>query len=305
MTDGKTRSQKLGRGLSVLLGGAVGADADAEGATGAERAPRELPIEFLRPSRFQPRRIFADEEMDGLAESVKERGILQPILVRRDPDNPDRYEIVAGERRWRAAQRAHLHEVPVIVREVSDDGMLEVALVENVQRLDLGPLEEAGGYRRLIDEFAHTQDELARIVGKSRSHIANILRLLNLPDRVRQMVDGGQLTAGHARALLNAMDPEKLALEAVRRRLSVRQTERLVRRERSAAPGVPRSFAKHPDTLAAERGLADHLGLKVTITSDGEGGALTIRYTNLEQLDDLIGRLRYPPLPGRPPGRPV
>ena len=297
MTDGKPRSQKLGRGLSVLLGGAADGDADA----GTGRAPRELPIEFLRPSRFQPRRIFVDEEMDGLAESVKERGILQPILVRRDPDNPDRYEIVAGERRWRAAQRAHLHEVPVIVKEVSDDGMLEVALVENVQRRDLGPLEEAEGYRRLIDEFAHTQDELARIVGKSRSHIANILRLLNLPDKVRQMVDGGALTAGHARALLNAMDPEKLALEAVRRGLNVRQIERLVRREKSAAPRIPKPFAKDADTVALERGLSNLLGLKVTITFDGEGGTLIIRYAKLEQLDDVIQRLGHTAPLGPPP----
>ena len=289
MTDGKPRSQKLGRGLSVLLGGAVDTDTGTE----AGRAPRELPVEFLRPSRFQPRRIFAEEEIDGLAESVKAIGILQPLIVRRDPDKPDRYEIVAGERRWRAAQKAHLHEVPVIVRELSDDGMLEVALVENVQRRDLGPLEEAGGYRRLIDEFSHTQDALARIVGKSRSHIANTLRLLNLPDKVRQLVDGGQLTAGHGRALLNAADPESLAQDVVRRGLNVRQVERLVRREKSAATRVRRPPAKDADTAALERGLSNLLGLKVTIAFDGEGGTLVIHYTKLEQLDDVIQRLGH------------
>jgi len=294
MTDGTTRSQKLGRGLSVLLGGA----ADEDTATEATRAPRTLPIEFLRPSRFQPRRIFAEEELDGLSQSMKELGILQPLIVRRDPDKPDRYEIVAGERRWRAAQRAHLHEVPVIVRELSDDGMLEVALVENVQRRDLGPLEEAGGYRRLIDEFSHTQDALARIVGKSRSHIANTLRLLNLPDKVKQLVDGGQLTAGHARALLNAMDPETLALDVVRRGLNVRQIERLVRREKSAATRVSKPFARDADTAALERGLSNLLGLKVTIIFDGKGGTLIIHYTKLEQLDDVIQRLGHTAPPG-------
>ena len=176
--------------------------------------------------------------------------------------------------------------------------MLEVALVENVQRRDLGPLEEAGGYRRLIDEFSHTQDALARIVGKSRSHIANTLRLLNLPDKVKQLVDGGQLTAGHARALLNAMDPETLALDVVRRGLNVRQIERLVRREKSAATRVSKPFARDADTAALERGLSNLLGLKVTIIFDGKGGTLIIHYTKLEQLDDVIQRLGHTAPPG-------
>ena len=296
MNDGKTGSQKLGRGLSALLG----APPDAE--TGAEtaRPPHLVPVEFLRPSRFQPRRIFPEEEINGLAESVQERGILQPILVRRDPDDRDRYEIVAGERRWRAAQRVHLHEVPVIVKELSDDGMLEVALVENVQRQNLGPLEEAEAYRRLIDEFSHTQEKLARTVGKSRSHIANTLRLLNLPDKVKRMVDDGALTAGHARALLNAADPENLALKVAKRGLNVRQIERLVRREKSPAPRAVNPFGKDPDTLALERGLSNLLGLKVTINFDGAGGTLTIRYAKLEQLDDVIQRLGHTAPAGRP-----
>jgi ParB family chromosome partitioning protein len=299
MNDGKTGSQKLGRGLSALLGSPTETDTDAA------RAPLLVPVEFLRPSRFQPRRIFPEEEINGLADSIRERGILQPILVRRDSDADDKYEIVAGERRWRAAQLAHLHEVPVIVKELSDDGMLEVALVENVQRQNLGPLEEAEAYRRLIDEFSHTQEKLARIVGKSRSHIANTLRLLNLPDKVKQMVDAGTLTAGHARAILNAADPENLAIKAAKRGLNVRQIERLVRREKSPPARVVNTFAQDPDTLALERGLSNLLGLTVTISFDGEGGTLTIRYAKLEQLDDVIQRLGHTAAPGPPARRPA
>ena len=299
MNDGKTGSQKLGRGLSALLG----APADGEAGPEAARSPQLVPVEFLRPSRFQPRRIFPEEELNGLAESVQERGILQPILVRHDPDDRDRYEIVAGERRWRAAQLVHLHEVPVIVKELSDDSMLEVALVENVQRQNLGPLEEAEAYRRLIDEFSHTQEKLARTVGKSRSHIANTLRLLNLPDKVKQMVDGGALSAGHARALLNAADPEGLAVTAAKRGLNVRQIERLVRREKSSPPRTASPFGKDPDTVALERGLSNLLGLTVTIDFDGAGGTLTIRYAKLEQLDDVIQRLGHTAVPGATAGR--
>ena len=209
-----------------------------------------------------------------------------------------RYEIVAGERRWRAAQAAQLHEVPVIVRELSDQGVLEIALVENIQREDLGPLEEAEGYRRLIDEFSHRQEDLARAVGKSRSQIANTLRLLNLPDKVKALLEGGALTAGHARALLNADDPEGLAGRVVRQGLNVRQTEKLAQRGKNGAaqPKLPR--AKDPDTAALEQKLSNLLGLKTSIDFDGAGGRLVVRYRTLDQLDDLLLRLSRAPAGG-------
>src|SRR5215469_7699663 len=282
----------LGRGLSALLG-------DAEEAPKAP--PRSLPTEALQPGRFQPRRHFDEESLQALAESVKAQGILQPILVRRNPDNPGGYEILAGERRWRAAQAAQLHEVPVIIRELGDREASEIALVENVQRQDLNPIEEAQGYRRLIEEFGHTQEALAEALGKSRSHIANTLRLLNLPEEIHAMIEDGRLTAGHARALITARDPMEIAQEILRMGLSVRQTEGYVRSQTTArhpkaeADAAPkRAPARDPNVAALEQELSLHLGLKVSLEmAKGEpGGTLAIRYHTLDQLDAVLKKLR-------------
>ena len=276
------RKRGLGMGLSALLGGA----ADLTGAEGV----RTVPIEFLRPSALQPRRYFGEDELAALTESIRAKGVMQPLLVRRPADADDRYEIVAGERRWRAAQLAGCHELPVVIYALSDREALELALLENVQRQDLTPLEEADGYRRLIDEFGHTQEELARTLGKSRSHIANLIRLLGLPAALRTMLESGQLSAGHARALLGARDPAPLARQVVARGLNVRQTEALVRNERQASrlAGIQ---PRDADTIALERDLSARLGLPVKLQPRGVGGTLSIAYRSLEQLDDLIKRL--------------
>lgn len=271
----------LGRGLSALFGDdGAGAPADTVQA---------LPIEFLEPGKYQPRRRFDEETVAQLAESIRERGVLQPLIVRQT--GPERYEIVAGERRWRAAQLAGQHEVPALVREMSDREALEAAIVENVQREDLNAIDEADGYRRLIDEFGHTQEVVARIVGKSRSHIANALRLLGLPDGVKGMVADGALTAGHARALLALPDPAAAAADVVRKGLNVRQTELLAR-----TAAAPRRRAPEPandaDTAALEVELTRALGLKVTIAHGAGGGTLTVHYATLDQLDAVLDRLR-------------
>lgn len=291
MTDQKPHGRALGRGLSALLGDEAVQNPQI---IPADQRGQSLPVEFLAPSPFQPRRIFNQDNITELAASVRERGVLQPILVRPNPTRPNHYEIVAGERRWRAAQAAQLHEVPVIIRELSDEGLLEIALVENIQRADLNPLEEASGYLRLIDEFDHTQESLAKVVGKSRSHVANSLRLLTLPETVQRLVDQGQLSAGHARALIGADDPSRLAAKIVKSGLNVRQTEALVKREKSprksAQSTVPRN---DPDTMALERTVSDLLGLKVNIEFRGEnvGGKVVVHYGNLDQLDEIIRRL--------------
>lgn len=302
VADEKRRN--LGRGLSALLGdtGVAAATSVLEGnsptATGGgagnlARGLRNLPVAQLKPGKFQPRRQFEEEAIADLVESVREKGILQPILVRPVDSG---YEIIAGERRWRAAQRAQLHEVPVIIREFSDQEALEVALVENLQRQDLSPLEEADGYRRLVDEFNHTQEELAKAVGKSRSHVANMMRLLALPDPIKDMVEAKQISAGHARALLTASDPVALAREVVDKQLNVRQTEKLASGEgKGKAPSSSgRSAAvqhRDADTAALEHDLAEMLGVRVTLKSLGKGGELTIHYGSLEQLDDILSRL--------------
>jgi len=275
------RARGLGRGLSALFGD------DGEEAPAQGEGQRAVPIEFLEPGRYQPRRRFDEEAVSSLAESIRERGVLQPLLVRRV--GADRYEIVAGERRWRAAQLAGLHEVPVIVRDLDDRGALEVAIVENVQREDLTPVEEAEGYRRLVEEFGHTQDAVARIVGKSRSHVANTLRLLALPDPVKAMLADGQLSAGHARALLTLPDPAGAAKEVVRRGLNVRQTELLAKPPRAPTERAHRSA----DVEALEAELSRALGLEVAVEQGrGGGGALVIRYRTLDQLDAVLARLR-------------
>ncbi|MBE0533399.1 MAG: ParB/RepB/Spo0J family partition protein [Rhodospirillales bacterium] len=278
--------RNLGRGLSALLGEDDVAPAGGEPGHGI----RTLPIEFLHPSPFQPRHRMNDESLQELAQSIADKGILQPLLVRRDSGQADSYEIIGGERRWRAAQLAQLHEVPVIIRELEDREALEIALIENLQREDLSPLDEADGYRRLKEEFSYTQEELAASLGKSRSHVANTLRLLNLPPAVKEMVDGGVLTAGHARALLNADDPAALAAIVAKRGLNVRQTEKLA--QVKAKPAAQRSGgARDPDTLALERDLSNLLGLKVGIRFRGGAGSLTIEYQSLEQLDEILHRL--------------
>jgi ParB family chromosome partitioning protein len=281
----------LGRGLSALLGD------DGEDYQALEKAKpaRELPIEQIHPGRFQPRTNFDETELASLVESIREKGILQPILVRRDPVQADLYEIVAGERRWRAAQRAKLHEVPVIIRELDDKAALEIALIENIQRADLSPIEEAEGYRRLMNHFSYTQDALAKAMGKSRSHIANQLRLLTLPDEVRQMVDRGELTAGHARALVGREDAVALARQIARDGMTVRDIEGRVSKTGGRKASKKLKSPKSTDTLALERDLSDVLGLKVSINprggeSSGQG-VLEIEFRTFDQLDDVLQRL--------------
>ena len=283
-------ASRLGRGLAALIGD-VG---DETAAIERARGQRRVPIEFLRANPRNPRKQYPEEELEELASSIREKGILQPILVRTQADVVDAYEIIAGERRWRAAQRAGLHDVPIQLMEISDREALEIAIVENVQRTDLNPLEEAGGYEALTQQFKYGPADIARVVGKSRSHVANTLRLLNLPKNVQRYLLEGKLTAGHARALLAHDDPEALAKAIVERGLNVREVEALAQ-ERAAAHGrPPRRRARRPkdaDTAALEKQLSDVLGLMVQIDHRGSGGELRIRYKSLEQLDALCRRL--------------
>lgn len=286
-----TSRRRLGRGLSALLGD----DEEDYQELDRTKSPRELPVEQLHPGRFQPRSNFDDDEMNALVESVRSKGILQPILVRRDPVQSDTYEIIAGERRWRAAQRAQLHNVPVVLRDLTDQEALEIALIENIQRSDLSAIEEAEAYQRLIDEFTHTQDALAKVVGKSRSHVANTLRLLTLPAEVQKMVDQGQLTAGHARALVGREDALTLAREIASAGMSVRDIESRVATKisKSSKPGT--TPAKSADTIALERDMSDAIGMKVAIKLKGDEqsgrGTLSIEFKNFDQLDDVLRRL--------------
>jgi ParB family transcriptional regulator, chromosome partitioning protein len=285
-----TRS-RLGRGLAALIG-----DVGGESSVERPRGQRKLPIGALRPNARNPRRIFSDTELDELAASLRERGIIQPIVARAVGGAADAFEIIAGERRWRAAQRAGLHEVPVVVVEATDDEALQLAIIENVQRTDLNPLEEAEGYRSLIRDFSHSQDDVARMVGKSRSHVANTLRLQTLPGPVKEHIHSGRLSAGHARALIGHHDAERLADEIVARGLNVRQVEDMAREtgEKSGKQKNAKSHAraaKNANTLALEKRLSDALGLAVIIEHRERGGSLTIRYRSLDQLDDVIRRL--------------
>jgi ParB family chromosome partitioning protein len=293
MAEEGTRS-RLGRGLAALIG-----DVGDESSVERPRAQRRLPTSALRPNARNPRRSFAAAELEELAASLRERGIIQPIVVRPLRGVPDGYEIVAGERRWRAAQRAGLHEVPVVVIEATDAEALQLAIIENVQRADLNPLEEAEGYRALMEEFHNSQEEIAKIVGKSRSYIANTLRLLKLPDAVKGYIQDGRLTAGHARMLIGEPNAEQLAQDIVARDLNVREVEAMAR-ERAQKSGkkqtsgrrVHGAAAKDADTLAAEKRLTDALGLTVSIDQRrGGGGTLSIRYRDFDQLDDVIQRL--------------
>ncbi len=287
----ETRS-RLGRGLAALMG-----DVGAESPT-SDRAPksqRRVPIEHIKANPRNPRRIFADAELEELSQSIRERGIIQPIVVRAAPDGSKNFEIIAGERRWRASQRAGLHEVPIVVLEVTDAEALELAIIENIQRADLNPLEEAAGYQSLASQYSHSQDDIATIVGKSRSHVANTLRLLKLPDAVKSYINEGKLTAGHARALINQSDPESIAREIVEKGLNVRQVEKL-RQDDAKAAKKPKSSAKarkDANIAALEKQLSDALGLVVEITDKGRaGGVLGIRYRTLEQLDGVIAKLQ-------------
>jgi ParB family chromosome partitioning protein len=287
MAEEPTRS-RLGRGLASLIG-----DMGAETNAPPERpraGQRRVAIEFLHPNPRNPRRHFAAAELDELAASIKERGVIQPIAVRPAPGANGTFEIIAGERRWRAAQRAGIHDVPGVVLEVGDAEALELAIIENVQREDLNALEEASGYSALGDEFKYSQDDIAKVVGKSRSHVANMLRLLKLPESVQAFIRRGELSAGHARALIGHANAEALARDIVARGLNVRQVEMLVR-EQPAARAPRKPVAKDADTAALEKRLTDALGLKVAIDHKGEHGSVHIAYRDLDQLDEIVKRL--------------
>jgi len=313
--DTNIKKRGLGRGLDALF-----QDARNEEASFAPRikradeivstplpqntassAQQKLAIDKLQPGKLQPRRNFDDAAISSLADSIAVHGVLQPLLVRRLSANA--YEIIAGERRWRAAQKAQVHELPVIVLDIGDKGALEIALIENLQRADLTALEEAEGYQRLIDDFHHTQDVLAHRLGKSRSHVANTLRLLKLPDKVKQYIQEGVLSSGHARALVGCDNAEEIAASVIKRGLSVRQTERLVqgagagkaRSKKNPQPPAKNFVAKDVDVLALEEKISSLLGMRVTIESAGEGGSLRIEYISLEQLDDVLERLSQTP----------
>jgi ParB family chromosome partitioning protein len=282
------RRHGLGRGLSALIGDDVPVAPKAAEAPGGKN-PRTLPVAFLKPNRFQPRKTFVQEELQDLANSIREKGVLQPILVRPIAGETNAYEIVAGERRWRASQMAKLHDVPVVIREMSDGESLELAIIENVQREDLNAIEEAAAYHELMDRFSYTQDRVAQEVGKSRPHIANTLRLLKLPESVKAMVRDGQLTAGHARTLIGAPDAEARAKAIVESALNVRQAEQRSPTKSGKPTG---GSAKNADTRALEASLSNMLGLKVQILDKGrKGGELRVEYRTLEQLDDVIRRL--------------
>lgn len=293
MADEQPRP-RLGRGLAALIGDA----GDEVAAVDRARGQRRVPVEFLRPNPRNPRKSFDEADLEDLASSIREKGIIQPILVRTLPGLADVYEIIAGERRWRAAQRAGLHDVPVILVEAGDREALELAIIENVQRTDLNPLEEALGYERLISEFNYAQADLGRIIGKSRSHVANTLRLLKLPDSVKSHVLKGELSAGHARALLSVADPEAAARRVIEKGLNVRDVERMAQDEASAPAQEAKSAdrvqarEKDPDTRALEKALEDVLGMAVEIRHGARGGEVRIRYKTLDQLDTICRRLR-------------
>lgn len=292
----KDARRGLGRGLSALMAD-VTPVVETTQADSARRPDRMLPIESLIPNPDQPRRTFTQDQLDELAASIKAKGIIQPLIVRPDPVKEGKFEIVAGERRWRAAQMAKQHEVPVLVREFDDTEVLEVAIIENIQRADLNAIEEAAGYRQLMFKFGHTQEKLAEALGKSRSHIANLMRLLNLPDSVQDLVSDGTLSAGHARALITAPDPAAMAQSVVAKGLSVRETEKLAKdglpTKRKKAPDGAFQMDKDADTRALEGDLSAALGMKVRIDHPAgqDAGRLTISYDTLEQLDALCGLL--------------
>lgn len=292
MADGPR--SRLGRGLASLIGDA--ADTDASTKPERTQGTRRVPIEFLRPNPRNPRRNFPEAELEELATSIKERGVIQPVLARAVRGSSEHYEIIAGERRWRAAQRAGAHDIPVLVIEASDSQALEIAIIENVQRAGLNALEEAAGYQSLVDEFAYSQEDVAKTVGKSRSHVANTLRLLKLPDAVKVHIHAGRLSAGHARMLIGLDNAAELAQDIIERDLNVRQVEALAQQRagrdgKSTARRARAGSAKDADTLALEKRVSDALGLSVSIDHRGEAGVLHVHYRSLEQLEDVLRRL--------------
>ncbi|CUH79643.1 ParB/RepB/Spo0J family partition protein [Tropicibacter naphthalenivorans] len=297
MAEKKDQRRGLGRGLSALMADVHPVEEQRQ--PDAPRRPdRLVPIENIVPNPDQPRRTFTEPQLEELANSIKTKGVIQPLIVRVNPRDESQFEIVAGERRWRAAQMAQLHELPVLVREFNDTEVLEVAIIENIQRADLNPIEEAAGYKQLMFKFGHTQEKLAEALGKSRSHIANLMRLLNLPDSIQTLVSDGALSAGHARALITATNPEELAKTVVEKGLSVRETERLAKGVTAPAPKIgtaaPKaSTEKDADTRALEGDLTAALGMKVSIDHKPgqEKGRISISYETLEELDLLCGVL--------------
>jgi ParB family transcriptional regulator, chromosome partitioning protein len=295
MADDKPtgRPTRLGKGLAALIG-----DTAMDSGVAKDRPQRAVPIEFVRANPLNPRKLFAEADLEELAASIREKGIIQPLIVRPKADMPDVYEIIAGERRWRAAQRAGLHEVPIVVMQVADKEALELAIIENVQRADLNPLEEAAGYEQLMEQFAYAQADLAKVVGKSRSHVANTMRLSKLPDSVKALVNSGGLSAGHARALLAVKDPDSVAKRIMSHGLTVRDVERIAQNDNAEPASETKSAAprkmKDADTKALERALTEVTGLAVSIDHKaGGGGTVSIKYTTLEQLDALCRRLKH------------
>ncbi len=292
MTRTPKKSRGLGRGLSALMSDVTPEDTPQ---STPKRPDLVVPIEQVQPNPDQPRRTFKEDALKELADSIAEKGVIQPLIVRRRADAVQSFEIVAGERRWRAAQMAKLHEIPVLVRDYDDTEVLEIAIIENIQRDDLNAMDEAAGYKQLMDRFGHTQDKLSQALGKSRSHIANLLRLLTLPNEIQNYLTAGQLSAGHARALVGHDQAVQLAREVIQRKLSVRETEKLAKKgpaiRKRSVPGAP--VPKDADTVQIENELSAALGMKVTIDhgADGEAGKMVIGYKTLDQLDDLLRAL--------------
>lgn len=292
MAENRMKSRGLGRGLSALMADVNEAPVAAGQAdAGPRRADLMVPIEKIVPNPDQPRRRFDPEHLEDLTNSIREKGVIQPLIVREQPGEAGVYEIVAGERRWRASQQAQLHELPVIVREFNDTEVLEIAIIENIQRSDLNPVEEAAGYRQLMDRFGHTQEELSKALGKSRSHIANLMRLLNLPGDIQGLLEEGKLSAGHARALITSDHAHEIASKIVADGLSVRQTEDMVKKFASGERDKPKpkKIEKDADTRALEGDLSANLGMKVFIDHKAgtDSGQITIKYKDMDQLDEL------------------
>lgn len=299
MAGKKHERRGLGRGLSALMSDVAKDNLAVDDSPSIKQADMFVPIESISPNPNQPRRDFLKKDLDDLAASIKEKGVIQPLIIRENPNKSNSYEIVAGERRWRAAQMAKLHELPVLIRTYTDIEVLEIAIIENIQRADLNPVEEASGYQQLMDSFGHTQEKLASALGKSRSHIANLMRLLQLPEDVLVLLRGGKISSGHARALITSENPTALAQIVVKKGLSVRETERLAK-SASKKPMKPtkQAFEKDADTRALEGDLSANLGMKVLVdhTAGKSSGKITISYKTLDQLDDLCRVLTTTPL---------
>ena len=301
MAKQKSERRGLGRGLSALMSDVETAPVEQTSKPSSSNAEVQIDIALITPNPDQPRRTFIESALSDLADSIREKGVIQPLILRRNPRDPEGYEIVAGERRWRAAQRAQVHKVPAVIKELDDTEVLELAIIENIQREDLNAVEEAAGYRQLMDRFGHTQEQLATALGKSRSHIANCLRLLKLPQDVLLLLETDKLSSGHARALLSASNPSELAAEVIANGLSVRQTEALVKNESTRKDSqtkgtTSRGSGKDADTRRLEDDLSAALKLKVSISHDEgkETGALVLKYKTLEQLDELCRKLSVP-----------